>query len=210
MPLELKGGLLSREITKSTAVGRATTATTAASATTSSATITEPTESTTATTTAKSSTCGRVAVLGTGLAVVETDGTVLDVTTLHGLKSSFGLVDRAKGDITETLGGTSLTVSRQADAHDRSMRSECLGNILLSAVKGEVAKEQCVGRLAELVSIGLATVVGRLVVIAASVGKVNIQGTAIELSALLGGIGFGGIGGVNELDITESKSLLVM
>lgn len=54
------------------------------------------------------------------------------------------------------------------------MRTESVGDILLSAVEREVAEEESVRRFTDLVTIRLASVVLLLASVRTSVGKVNV------------------------------------
>ncbi len=89
------------------------------------------------------------------------------------------------------------------------MRTECFSDIFLSAVEGEVAEEEGVAGLADLIAIGLASVVLLLILVGTSIGKVNIQGAAVEISTMLLTLGFGRISSIDEFDIAESVAMLV-
>lgn len=84
------------------------------------------------------------------------------------------------------------------------MRTESVGDILLSAVEGEVAEEESVRRLTDLISIGLASVVLLWASVGTSVGKVDVQGTTIEISTMLLSLSLGGVGGIDEFNVAES------
>lgn len=213
--LHLESGLLSREITKATTVGRATSSA-AEPATSATTTATEIASATTTTTSAKATTLTaaaastkatarrRVTVLRARLAVVQADRTVLDVSTLHGLKCSCSFFGRREGNVPKALGSTGFTVSGKANTHHGSMGTERIGDILLGAVERKVAQEQGVARLAGLVSIRLATVVLSVSTAGTSVGKVHIHDTAIKFGALLRAMSFGSIDSADEFNVPKT------
>jgi hypothetical protein len=84
------------------------------------------------------------------------------------------------------------------------MRTECFGDVFLGAVEGEIAEEESVTWLTDLIAIGLASVVLLLVLVGTSIGKVDVQGAAVEISTMLLTLGFGRISSIDEFDIAES------
>lgn len=89
------------------------------------------------------------------------------------------------------------------------MRTEGVGDIVTGALKREVAEEQSVSWLAELVTVTLATVVLSFSVALLRVGEINIHGTAVEFGSLLSSMSLGGIGSVDELNIAKTVDTLV-
>jgi hypothetical protein len=183
-----------------TTITEAATTTTAKAAT---AAITEttsaaPTTKATATTTSATIT---TSVLRARLAVVETHGAVVHITTLHGLESSCSFIDRREGDIAVALGVAGLVVGGDSDTKDSAVWFECVRDRLLIGFEGEIANEECIGRLADLVSTCLATSVLALVVAWFGVGEVNVQGTIVELGSCLTLVRLLGISSVLEVDV---------
>ena len=87
-----------------------------------------------------------------------------------------------EGDITEAFAVSIFEVGGNADRHDRSMRSEFSSDGVLICVEGEVANEQSVGWLTDLIGVLLTTVVLAFVVAWTGIGEVDIQRTIVQVS----------------------------
>ena len=170
-------------------------------------TTTSTTTTVTTTTTSTETTTATSIVLRTWLTVIKTNWSRANVSTLHGLKRSFGLINGSKGHVTETLWLTSLTISWKTNAHDGTVRGERLGNSLLSDVERQVAEEESVGWLTDLITVRLATV--SLIWLRWTwVGEIDVKSTAVKLETLLGCVSGSSVCGVDEFNIAETRKKL--
>lgn len=233
----LESGLLAGEATTTAATTEATTATTAATATTTAAeAATATATATTATTTeatAATATATTAATVGvTGLGIIKTDGSAIDVTTVEGLKGLLGILDRVEGHIGEALGATRLPstmlvfanirrvvvigyshISRDTEALDLAGLVEELRDALLAGTEGKVTDEEGVGFGADDIAVLAGAVLSALLGgIAGLRSEVETHVTALKESTGLGIEGLlADLGGV-EVDIAEAAratSLLV-
>lgn len=212
----VKADFLTLEVAEATTVGRTTTTATATTTTsveaaTTSAT-TEATTSTTTTvtttTTSTKTTTATSIILRAWLTVVKTNWSRANVSPLHGLKRSLSLIDGSKGYVTETLWLTSLTISWETDTHDGTVRRECLSNGLLSNVERQVAEEESVGWLTDLITVRLTTI--SLIWLRWTwVGEVDVKRTAIKLETLFGGVSGSSVCGIDEFNVAETRLTLV-
>lgn len=179
-----------------------TTATTAAAAGTSTAATTATTK-TTATATASTTT-------GAGSAEVETDGTALEVGTVQLVVGLTSLVDRRELDVAKALGTAAVGVGGQTDAHDATAGAKQLAHGVLVGTERNVSNEQGVALRAGLVTKGASTSLLALLAASLVVGRtascvVEVDSTAVNVSALLSLEGLGRVERIGELDIAESK-----
>lgn len=203
----LEGHLLARELSNTATVLAAsvkssTTATTASTTTS--------TGTTTATTTTAASTTA-TAVVGTGRAVVQADGTAVQVSTVEVSEGLASLVNGRELDVTETLGAARLRVGGKTDAHNVTAGTEHLVNGVLVGAEGQVTNEQSLAFGASLVTerasagLGALAAVALVLVGGTTSSVVEVDLTTIKLGVLLGRIGLGGVDGVVVLDVSESK-----
>lgn len=219
--MHLERDLLSSELSGASleTTARATTAATVteptATTTTATATTTTVAEATTtatataearATTSATATEATSVAVV-TGSGVVETDVAAVDVGTVHGLKSTSGLLDRGELNVTVALGGASVTVGGETDAVDVAVLAEVASEAVLGSVEGKVAAEESGRGNALLVTVGLGAVVGAVATVLlglAGRAEVASEGAAVNLDTVLVVESLNGSVGVGELDVGEA------
>lgn len=116
-----------------------------------------------------------------------------------------GLLDGRVLDVTETLGTARLGVSRQTDTQNSTLLGEDITETVLSSAERQVANEQSVALGASRVAEVTGTLLGTVVtILLTSGGVVQVDGTAVNLSILLGLVGLGSVGSVGELDVTET------
>ena len=120
-------------------------------------------------------------------------------------KSIRSFIGGSKGDVAVAFGAVILVVGGNSYAENGTVTLELAGESLLICIEGEVADEECVGRLADLVCILVATVLLSLLVAWLGVGKVDVQRTAIQVSSCLRLVSLGCIGGVLIVDVAISK-----
>lgn len=84
------------------------------------------------------------------------------------------------------------------------MRAESGSDILTGALEREVTEEQGVTGLAKLITIALAAVVLSLTIALLGVGEVDVHSATIEFGSLLGSMSFGGIGSVDEFNVSKT------
>jgi 3D (Asp-Asp-Asp) domain-containing protein len=121
--------------------------------------------------------------------------------------SGTSLLDGRELDVAEALGAAVVGVGGQADTQDGTLLAEDITESVLGGTEGQVANEESValgaGGVTEALGTALGTVTLLLVVLATS-GVVQVDGTAIELGTLLGLEGLGSIGSAGVLDVTEA------
>jgi hypothetical protein len=150
--------------------------------------------------------------LGTGGAVVKTDGTATDISAVevtHGLTS---LINRGELNVSKALRASRLGVGRQTDSENGTLLLESLTDNILVGVEGKVSDEQGRALGAGLVTVRAST---RLSFVTGSAllrsvtgfGVVEVDGTAVNLRVFLGFVGSLGAGSLDVLDVTESRNL---
>jgi hypothetical protein len=80
-----------------------------------------------------------------------------------------------------------------------------LSDSILPSIKRQVADEESVGGLAELVRVLLAAVLLTLTIGRTRIGKVDIESTSIEIRAILSLKRGGGLISIGELDVAETR-----
>lgn len=201
------------EVVEAATVGGETTAT--ATTSTTSAAATAVAEATTATTTAATSTEATAAsatattvtaaVVVTGRSEVDADVAAINVLSAQTIKSSLGLLDVGELNVSETLGGTSLTVGGKRDTGNLAVLAESLTDGLVGRVEGEVSDEQSVAGSAALVTELLGAGGTLVLVLRAGLAEVDVQGTAVEVRVVKSLLGrLSSVGGC-ELNVTETK-----
>ncbi|PYH79696.1 hypothetical protein BO82DRAFT_125945 [Aspergillus uvarum CBS 121591] len=192
-----------------TATAEAATAT-ATTTTATAATATEATAAAAATETATATTTATAIVVLTGSAEVQTDGTTLKLGTVELVVGSASLVNGRVLNVAEALGAARLGVSGQTDAENGTLSAEELTNGVLVSAEGKVTDEQGValraGLVAKVTGTVLSTVAGSTLVVGGTAsGIVEVDGAAIDLSALLGLESLSSISSVGELNVTETR-----
>lgn len=218
--IHLEGDLLALEVTETSTVGgrRAVeAAATTATATTASTAVTESTTASAATATTSvleastataTATAEATTLVGlTGGRVVETNVTAIDIGTVHGLKSTGGLLGAGELDVSVTLGGAGVTVGGNADGVDGTVLAEVAGKAVLGGVERKVAGEESGRGNALLVAVLCGTVVGAVATILLGLtrrAEIDSQGTAIELDTVLGVEGLDSGIDVGKLNVGET------
>lgn len=209
--LELGDGTLALvEATAATGSAEGTAATTTATATTATeATAATATESTAATTTTTTTTAAEATVTasGTGSREVKTDSATLDLLTVKSGLSSLGLIDGRELNVTEALRTAGLLISGETDAEDGALGSENLMKNILTGAERKVTNEESVTFRADVVTEGASTVLGTVSTGLgglASGSVVKVDGTTVKVGTLLSVHSLNSIGGVDELDVTET------
>lgn len=214
----LEGHLGTLEVTEAATVGGETTAATTATTTSATAstvakaTASAATAATTATATTEAATASTVTaaatVVVTSSSKVDADVASVNVLAAQAVKSSLGLLDSAKLDVSETLRGTGVAVSGQRDTGDLAVLAEGLANALVGGVEGKVANEEGVAGRTALVTELLGASSTLVLVLLARLAEVDVQGTTIKVGvvkSLLGGLC--SVGG-GELNVTETAVAL--
>ena len=179
--------------------GASTTTSTATAASTS-------TTATTATTTATASTAASA-----GSTEVETHGAALQVSTVQLVVGFAGLVNGRELHVAEALGAAAFRVGGKTDAHDAATGSKQLAHGVLVGTERNVANEQGVTLRAGLVTEGASTSLHTLLAASLVVGRtasciVEVDGTAINVSALLSFESLGRVDRIGELNVAESNT----
>lgn len=97
-------------------------------------------------------------------------------------------------------------VSWKSDIDDSAVSTESLADDILVGLERDVTNEESVGLWVLLVTVGLGASVGAVLwcSVVAWGREVNVGLTSIDKSTLLGGQSLSGIGGVGELNVTET------
>lgn len=198
---DLEGDLGASERTESTTVGGGT-ATATASTTTTTTTTTVATETATAATAAATTTSTAesttLRALGLLSSKVQAAGAASEIRAVPG-NGSLGLLDGRELDVTEALGLARLAVGGKTDRKDLTALGKGAAEIVLSGSEGQVADEKGVG---SLTSRGVVEGLGLL--LGARLGKVNTDGTAVNLLAGKGQSSLGTLGG-GKVDVSVSN-----
>lgn len=203
----LEGDLRTLEL-RDAALALVHTTPTATAETTTASTTTTATAATTATT-AKAATAA-LAIAGTRGAEVQAEGATLELLAIEVTVSLASLINRRVLNVAEALGTAGFGVSGETDAHDAALLGEEVTEGILGSAEGQVANEQSVtlgaGLITEVAGTSLSTVTATLLVLGlTSSSVVQVDGTAVNLGALLGLEGLGGISGVGVLDVAETR-----
>jgi hypothetical protein len=216
----LESHLLALEVAEATTVGRETTTaaaristTTTASTATATTTVTKAT-TTSATATAATSTEAAAtattvaAAVVTGSCEVDADVASINVLAAQTVKSSLGLLDGSELNVSETLGGAGVAVGGQGDTVDLTEGAEGLADGVVGRVKREVANEQCVARLAALVTKLLGTRGAVIRLLLTRLAEVDVQSTAVEVRVVESLLGSLRLSSIAELNVSETKPAL--
>lgn len=190
LTLELaKGSGVSAGVEAASATSAAkasSTASTAESASSTSVT-TEATSATSVTAEATSSASSSAveATSGLGRGVVESERSSEVLVAGQTLKGCLGLVNGAKLDVAETLGLLGLRVGGESDGNNRSVLAKDAKEIVSVSVEGQVADEQSVSGLGELVAVLRRSVSLLLLGGLSNVGRdIESNGSAVNLLVL--------------------------
>lgn len=169
------------------------------------------TASTATSTSTSTATATAAAVVGTRRAVVQTNGTAVQVGTVEVVEGLASLINRRELHVTEALGAARLRVGRETDAHNVTAGTEHLMDGVLVGAEGQVANKQGLtlraGLVTERASASLHTVpaVALVLVGGTTSSVVEVDLAAVNLSVLLGFVSLGRVKGVGVLDVTESR-----
>ena len=187
--------------TSSTTTSSVTTETTSSTASSSTESTSSATSSTAEATSSSSVLTGR-----SGSREVDSDGSASQLLALERLKGGLGLVGVRELDVTEALGGTGLSVSRQSHALHVSVVTESLVDLVLAERVRQSTDVQGVAGRRERVAVGLGSLLGGrggssgLRVVDSDVSAVNLRLVLLD--------GLGGALEVGEGDETESSRSL--
>lgn len=210
----LEGYLVALEVVEAATVGGETTATT--TATTTSATATAVAKATTAATTAATAaaasteaataTTVTAAVVVTSGSKVDANVTAVNILSAQTVKSGLSLLDSGELNVSEALGGTSVTVGGERDTGNLAVLAESLANGVVGGVEGEVSNEQSVAGSAALVTELLGASSTLVLVLLAGLAEVDVQSTTVKVGIVEGLLGrLRSVGGC-ELNVTETRT----